>query len=210
MKEKLELLKKNDPILGQFIDVIGTLELTTREDHYLSLVNSIIGQQLSVKAAGTIFNRFVELTNHTVTPEIVLGLSDDQLREIGVSRPKISYIRDLSQKVSEKKLRLDTLEELPNEEAMLALTAIKGIGNWTAEMFLIFSLGRENILSHLDVGLHRGAKWLYDSEDGKTTLIDKGKNWEPYQSLASLYLWEVVNRGLVTKYASFTEYQKNL
>ncbi|QOR67942.1 DNA-3-methyladenine glycosylase 2 family protein [Cytobacillus suaedae] len=210
MKEKVELLSKNDPVLGQFIEIIGVLELTKRNDHYLSLVNSIIGQQLSVKAAGTIFNRFVELTNHEITPEIVLGLSEDQMREIGISRPKISYMKDLSQKVVDKEINLDSLQELGNDEAILALTTVKGIGKWTAEMFLIFSLGRENVLSHLDVGLHRGAKWLYDSEDGKSTLIEKSENWDPYQSLASLYLWEVVNRGFVTQYASFTEYQKNI
>jgi DNA-3-methyladenine glycosylase II len=209
MKEKLELLAKNDPVLGRFIKIIGVLELTNRDDHYLSLVKSIIGQQLSVKAANTIFNRFADVTGHIFTPEKILVLPEEKMREIGISRPKISYIKDLSQKVLNEDINLHTLDKLGNDDIILALTTVKGIGKWTAEMFLIFSLGRENVLSHLDVGLHRGAKWLYDSEDGKATLIEKGENWDPFQSIASLYLWEVVNSGLVMKYGSFSEFRES-
>lgn len=200
MQDALRTLSEKDPILGKFIAVIGELELRKRDDHYRSLVSSIIGQQLSVKAAATIFGRFVELTKGDITPGKVLPIADEDLRGIGISFSKINYIKDLSQKVLDSELDLNKLDELNNEAVIAALTSVKGIGKWTAEMFLIFSLGRENVLSLLDVGLQRGAKWLYNGEDGKKLLQEKGANWAPYQSIASLYLWEAVNRNLVTAY----------
>ncbi|MCY8233886.1 DNA-3-methyladenine glycosylase family protein [Priestia endophytica] len=206
MQEKLDILSQSDPVLGRFIEIIGPLKLKKQNDLYLSLVKSIIGQQLSVKAADTIFGRFVVLTNSLVSPEIVLMLSDEELRGIGISYQKIRYIKDLSQKVFEKEIELETLNALNNDEVISTLTKVKGIGTWTAEMFLIFSLGRENVLSLADVGLQRGVKWLYNADDGKKALIEKGAYWNPYRSLASLYLWEAVNLGFVMKYKSFNEY----
>ncbi|CAH0255612.1 DNA-3-methyladenine glycosylase [Peribacillus frigoritolerans] len=206
MQEKLDDLSQSDPMLGKFIEIIGPLELKKQNDLYLSLVKSIIGQQLSVKAAATIFSRFVVLTNSLVSPEIVLMLSDEALRGIGISYQKIRYIKDLSQKVLEKEIELETLNALSNDEVISTLTKVKGIGTWTAEMFLIFSLGREDVLSLADVGLQRGVKWLYNADDGKKALIEKGEHWSPYRSLASLYLWEAVNLGFVMKYKSFNEY----
>ncbi|QIZ07621.1 DNA-3-methyladenine glycosylase 2 family protein [Priestia megaterium] len=209
MNEKLEYLSKKDPILGRLIDIIGQLALYKREDHYISLVKSIIGQQLSVKAAGTIIARFMNFTGCTITPDKIIMFSDETLREIGISYRKIKYIKDLSQKVLDKEIKLEALDKLSNEEVINTLTNVKGIGIWTAEMFLIFSLGRENVLSLLDVGLQRGAKWLYNCSDGKTTLMDKGTNWFPYTSIASLYLWEAVNRGFVNTHKSFDDFLLN-
>ncbi|MEH7158484.1 DNA-3-methyladenine glycosylase family protein [Neobacillus drentensis] len=209
MREKLDILKKNDPVLGKLIDLIGELKLHKQDNHYLSLGKLIIGQQLSIKAAETIYRRFIDLTKRTITPEKVIFLSDEALRKIGISYQKIKYIKDLSAKVLNKGITLETLDELSNSEVINTLTSVKGIGSWTAEMFLIFSLRREDVLSILDVGLQRGAKWLYSTEDGKKALIEKGLKWEPYHSLASLYLWEAVNRGLVTSYKSFDDYYQH-
>jgi DNA-3-methyladenine glycosylase II len=210
MQDKLKALSEKDPILGKFIEIIGELELGKRENHFRSLVSSIIGQQLSAKAAATIFGRFVDLTKGDITPVKVLSLSDEELRGIGISFAKIKYIKDLSQKVLDKEVDLEILDELTNEDVIAALTSVKGIGKWTAEMFLIFSLGRENVLSLLDVGLQRGAKWLYDAKDEEKILEMKGANWDPYHSIASLYLWEAVNRDLVITYKSFNEYLQTL
>ncbi|KKI93495.1 hypothetical protein WQ54_04515 [Bacillus sp. SA1-12] len=206
MEKKLNILSQNDPILGKFIEVIGELKLNQRDDHYLSLVKSIIGQQLSVKAAGTIIDRFEKLLGGIITPEKVFMLSEDEIRSSGISRSKTNYIKDLSQKVLNKEVRLDTLKALPNDEVIAELTSVKGIGKWTAEMFLIFSLGRENVLSYLDVGLQRGAKWLYNSDDGRKVLEEKGGSWDPYHSIASLYLWEAVNRDFVKTHKSFEDF----
>jgi DNA-3-methyladenine glycosylase II len=208
LEDKLKVLSENDPILGHFISIIGELKLNKRDDYFRSLVSSIIGQQLSAKVASTIIGRFVDLIGGIFSPEKILALTEEELRNVGISRPKIKYIKDLSQKVIDKELTLDHLDELTNDEVITTLTSVKGIGKWTAEMFLIFSLGRENVLSMLDVGLQRGAKWLYNNDDGKQILEEKEANWEPYQSLASLYLWEAVNRDYVITYKSFDEYIK--
>ncbi|WP_286228332.1 DNA-3-methyladenine glycosylase family protein [Neobacillus mesonae] len=205
MLDKYKILSDKDPILGKFISMIGELDLKKTQDYYTSLLRSIIGQQLSAKAAATIFARFTLLTNGDFTPSTILSLPDEEIRGIGISYPKIKYMKNLSQKVLDKEIDFDTLDQLDNQTVIAALTNVKGIGKWTAEMFLIFSLGRENVLSLLDVGLQRGAKWLYNSTDEKILEI-KGQNWEPYQSIVSLYLWEAVNRSLVTTYKSFDDY----
>ncbi|MCM2535152.1 DNA-3-methyladenine glycosylase [Neobacillus pocheonensis] len=210
MKDKINILTSNDPVLGKFIEIIGELELNKRDDYFQSLVSSIIGQQLSAKAAATIFGRFVEFTKGVLTPEKILSISAEELRSLGISYSKIKYLKDLSQKVLDKELALDTLDRLTNDEVIASLTSVKGIGKWTAEMFLIFSLGRENVLSLLDVGLQRGAKWLYNKEDGKKILEERAANWEPYHSIASLYLWEAVNQDLVITYKSFDDYLQSL
>jgi len=205
----LEKLSISDPLLKKLIDIIGPLQLQRRDDCYQALLRSIVGQQLSAKVASVLNERLRNLTNNQLSPEIILSLPDDPLREIGISFRKISYIRDLSEKVIQKEILFEHLFFMGNETVINILTKIKGIGRWTAEMFLIFSLGRLDVLSLLDVGLQRGAKWLYSAPkewDGKKLLEEKGKLWAPYQSIASLYLWEIVNREFVLSYPSFEEY----
>lgn len=210
MKEIImEKLNKSDPLLRQIISIIGPLNLQRRDDCYQALLRSIVGQQLSAKVASVINERLRNITNNDLTPETLISLSDDRLREIGISFRKISYIRDLSEKVIQKEILFDHLSYMGNETVISLLTQIKGIGRWTAEMFLIFSLGRLDVLSLLDVGLQRGVKWLYSAPkdvDGKKLLEEKGKQWAPYQSIASLYLWEIVNREFVLSYSSFKKY----
>ncbi|TLS37030.1 DNA-3-methyladenine glycosylase family protein [Pseudalkalibacillus caeni] len=199
----LHSLSEADPEMKKLISLMGDIPLAIGNNHFESLVKSCIGQQLSLKAARTIYNRFQELLDE-VTPEAVLTLSDDTLRSVGISKQKASYIKDLSSKVLSEEVLLNTLEDLENEEVIKTLTSVKGIGQWTAEMFLIFSLGRTDVMSLGDVGLQRGCRWLYQvgkEEDGKEMLKRLSSNWDPHYTVASLYLWEAVNRGFTTNYS---------
>ncbi|MBA2175836.1 DNA-3-methyladenine glycosylase 2 family protein [Halobacillus locisalis] len=193
-------LIKNDTQLGKLIAIIGDLTITLSSDPFRSLVKTIIDQQLSVKAAGTINNRVEELMCGNVTPYALSISSDESLRNAGVSYRKISYIRDLVDKVLKGDLNFEEMNQLHNKEVVAMLTNVKGIGKWSAEMFLIFSLGRTNVLSLDDVGLQRAAKWLYGGEEGKELLKSKADLWTPHYTIASLYLWEAVNRDLVIEF----------
>ncbi|MDD9270678.1 DNA-3-methyladenine glycosylase family protein [Paenibacillus sp. GCM10023248] len=159
---------------------------------------SIISQQLSAKAAATIKAR-VKLAVPEFTPEQVLAVDEAAIRQCGVSFPKIRYIRDLSSKVIAGELRLDNLRELDNEELLRQLTGVKGIGVWTAEMFMIFALGRADVMSVGDAGLQRAARWLHQLDERKdgNYLGQIAPAWAPYRSFASLYLWQAVDQGFV-------------
>lgn len=202
--EKIKTLCEIDPVLGKLISVVGDYELVIGGEHYESLVQKIVGQQLSVKAASTIWSRVAELAP-VVEPEKVQLLEEDALRSVGVSRPKIKYIRDLTEKVLSGELDLRNLDALDDEEVILNLTKVKGIGRWSAEMFLIFSLGRENIFSFLDVGLRRGIKWLYQIQDEEIESLEVIEKWAPHKTIASLYLWEVVNQNFVLDFKNIDE-----
>lgn len=186
----LTYLTKKDPILGSIISSVGDYELVLNKNYYLKLVSSIIGQQLSVKAAGTIFSRVENLCKE-ITPKNILAIEDEILREAGVSRPKIKYIKHLSEEVISNRIDLYNLGNLANEEVISELTKIKGIGRWTAEMFLIFSLGRMDIFSTADVGLRRSIKLNYSLEDlpSNDEIVSISDLWKPYRTVASLYLW---------------------
>jgi DNA-3-methyladenine glycosylase II len=178
---------------------IGRMDVPAREDVFATLAKSLIGQQLSVKAAETICRR-VEEKCGGISPESVLSVSEEDLREAGVSRPKIGYVKGLADLVSRKELDFDSLQTLHDDRVVEALTKVKGIGRWTAEMFLIFHLGREDVLSLGDAGLRRAACWLYeqDAGSGAGILEIRSEQWKPYRSIASLYLWEAINRGHVS------------
>lgn len=157
---ELKHLSEADPKLHHLIKAIGPIKITLNKDYYRSLVKSIIGQQLSLKAAQTISTR-VEKIWSNFDPETFDSMEDDLLRGCGISRLKIKYLRDLTQKYVSGEVDFTTLHLLQDDEVIKTLTNIKGIGKWTAEMFLIFSLGRLNILSYSDVSIRNGIKWLY-------------------------------------------------
>ena len=198
--QAISQLIKNDIQLGKLITIIGDLKVTLSSDPFRSLVQTIIGQQLSVKAAGTINHRVEKLLNGNVTPESLSIVSDEDLRNVGVSYRKVSYIRDLVDRVLKDDLNFEGMPQLDNKEVVAMLTSVKGIGKWSAEMFLIFSLGRMNVLSLDDVGLQRSAKWLYGGEEGKELLKSRADLWTPHYTIASLYLWEAVNRDFVIEF----------
>lgn len=200
-------LAQQDPTLKKLIDRVGDIEKESRPDFYKSLIRSIIGQQISVKAAESVFNKLNLRVDYQLTADTVALLTPEDLKEAGLSAPKIKYIQDLTHLVTTGKLDLHGLKELDNESVTAQLTRVKGIGKWTAEMFLIFSLGRMNVLPIDDIGLQRGAQWLYqvDKSERRQILVKNESLWHPHLTLASFYLWEAVHLGLITMYQSIDE-----
>lgn len=194
----VEYLSRVDNVLG---DVIKTQKISRPQkvsNLFLDLVETIIGQQLSVKAARTIINRFFELFGDKteITPEKMLKTDKELLRSKGISYQKISYIQSLATHILEGKLKLDILDQLPDDVVKRELVQVKGIGEWTAEMFLIFSLARPDVFSVGDLGLRTAIGKLYgiDRED-KDEILKISQKWSPYRSTASLYLWSSLDNS---------------
>ena len=191
-------LMKTDPKLSLIIKRIGRCELhaVAPRDAFEALCMSIASQQLSVKAAATIFGRFCDLfPNRKVSPEGVMTLTDDQIRAVGFSRPKASFIKDLAARVLDGRLDLKGLKRHPDDEVMRQLVAVKGIGRWTAEIFLMFRLGRMDIFPADDLGLMNAVHRAYGMRkrpDAKK-LRKMGESWSPYRSVAAWYLWQSLN-----------------
>lgn len=191
-------LSQTDPALRRVIERAGHCELRPHTNYYQELVRSIVGQQLSIKAAATILGRFKQLgSGDFPTPEEIIQIPDEKLRQVGFSRAKISYVKDLADHVIKGRLKLDKFEELPNEEIIVELTDIKGIGEWTAHMFLIFSLGRLDVLPTGDLGIRKGIQALYGLEflpgDVEIRKIAEKKKWGGYESVASWYIWKAID-----------------
>lgn len=189
-------LTKVDPKLGELIKVINLpVQRKSRRTHFEALVEAIVSQQLSVKAADTIFLRFVALFGKFPKAEQILQIKDGKLREVGLSYQKISYIKDLATKVLSKDLRLNTLSRLDNEAVITELIKVKGIGRWTAEMFLMFSLVRPDVFSTGDLGLRNAIIKLYKLKKPPTEkqLERITKKWSPHRTTASRYLWKSLN-----------------
>jgi DNA-3-methyladenine glycosylase II len=184
---------KKDKTLGKVLAkyTVSSPKLST--NLFRDLLEAIINQQLSGKAAATIFGRFLGLfpKEQNPMPEDILKLSEETLRSCGLSHQKASYLQSLSTEIVSQRLVLETLHLLPDEDVIFALTKVKGIGRWTAEMFLIFSLGRLDTFSVGDLGLRTAVAKLYgvDRED-KEKIEEISKQWSPYRSLASLFLWK--------------------
>jgi DNA-3-methyladenine glycosylase II len=188
-------LSKHDPYLAPVIARSGPCTIQPNNNYYQDLVESIIGQQLSVKAAASIRNRFRDLFGGQLpTPEQILTKSVEELRSIGFSRAKAGYVRDLAQHVIEGKVTFDHLPALSNEEIIGELTDVKGIGEWTVHMFLMFCMGRLDVLAHGDLGIKNGIKKLYGLDHvpspQEIKAIAEQYNWAPYQSIACWYIWQ--------------------
>lgn len=185
-------LKKSDTLLLPVIEKYGDIEITLATDYYEFLLSSIIGQQLSGKVADVIWRRVVEFYGEAISPDLVMKTENVDLRNLGISYSKINYLKNLSNFVVSGEIDFDKLETLSDEEVIEKLITVKGIGNWTAQMFLIFALGREDVFSVGDGGLQRAVKILYKMEEipSKKELIRISSKWSPYKSYASLYLWK--------------------
>ncbi len=197
------LLLRRDPVLAALIRKHGPCGLAAaqRADHFSALVRAIVGQQLSTKAATTIHRRLIELVgNGVATPEAIATLTDAQLRSVGLSRQKTAYLRDLCAKVSGREVHLDALGRMTDDEVIAELTKIKGVGRWTAEMFLMFRLHRPDVLPVGDLGIVNAVKNVYRLRKKPTAdRIEKiGEAWRPYRSVACWYLWRSLDNEPAT------------
>ena len=191
-------LRKVDPVMGQVIDKVGGYKgwPASVGTHFDAVCRSIVFQQLSGKAAGTIHGRFQGLFGgRTPLPAELASTSDEQLRSIGLSRQKSSYLKDLGSRVALGELPIETLHELTDEEIISALTAVKGIGRWTAQMFLMFRLGRPDVLPDLDLGVQKGIQRAYRLRKLPTPERVKkiGAKWAPYRTVGSWYMWRLID-----------------
>ncbi len=163
-------------------------------DPFDTLINSIISQQLSVKAASTIDGRVRDLVGKRFRPAAILKQPHLALRECGLSNRKVEYIQGIAKAVSTRKLSFGRLHKADDEDIISKLVELRGVGKWTAEMFMMFSLGRMDIFSSLDIGLQRGMRTLFDDpEMDLVTMELEAERWKPYRSIASLYLWKLVD-----------------
>ncbi|HHX18194.1 MAG TPA: DNA-3-methyladenine glycosylase 2 family protein [Clostridium sp.] len=202
--ERVQYLIRTDEMLGKLIRYIGTSELAIEKDGFKCLVKYIVGQQISDKARETIWQRICT-TFGNVTPDIMLSTNDSDLRGVGLSGSKVEYIKTLAGSIIEKRIYFEEFQTLSNKDIITKLTALKGIGQWTAEMYLIFSLGRENVLSKGDGTIKRTIQWMYDLKElpSSKVLTEHFVNWNEYATIVSTYLWKSIALGLTQK--SFDE-----
>lgn len=192
-------LAASDPVIGGLVDRLGELSMAERRrrrprmDAYGMLLRSVVGQQLSAKAAFTIHGRVLDLFDGaTPTPGALLEIAPERLREAGLSNRKVEYVRDLSGHVISVELELDRLGSLPDEEVIEEITGVRGFGVWSAQMFLIFFLERADVLPAGDLGIRRAIQVAYGLEELPTPAeVERiGEPWRPHRTLASIYLWE--------------------
>lgn len=191
-KNILSHFQRVDPLLFSVIKQIETVQLKPSTNYFSDLCEAIINQQLSEKAGTTIFNRFKELfPKGLITAKYTVKLSNEKIRTCGISQAKVSYIKDLAQKVYSGELLLERLQKLDDQSIIKELTKVKGIGPWTAEMFLMFSLGREDIFSKGDLGLRKAIQRLYMINEPLTDnhFMQITSKWSPYKTYACMILW---------------------
>lgn len=186
-------LSQNDKKLFEIIRLSEKYILKPKKDLYTALTHSIVGQQLSVSAASSIIKKFMNYFGGSISPELIINTPHETLRSLGLSNAKAKYIRDLSEKVFNNEVHLENMKEMSDDEIIEELTKIKGIGVWTCHMFLIFTLGRPNVLPTGDLGIKKGIQKVYNlkklPDEKKIILIAKQNNWHPYCSIASWYIW---------------------
>ena len=183
-------LAREDRILKRLIPRFGSASLESRGDPFVTLSRSIVGQQISVKAAQTVWDRFAAAAGH-MTPAAVLRLSEDAMRSAGLSRRKVSYLQDLARHFESGKIRVQDWAHLPDEAIIGELVTIRGIGRWTAEMFLIFHLLRPDVLPLDDVGLVKAVSINYFSGEAvsRSEIREVAAGWAPWRSVATWYMW---------------------
>jgi DNA-3-methyladenine glycosylase II len=191
MRKAINHLKKSDPILRAIIERVGPCRMEFGEPVFHSLAEAIVYQQLNGKAAATIFKRFTDLAGEPVTAEGIAKLTAEQMRSVGLSKQKSSYLRDMADRAIRGELDFTRLPEMTDEEVIEHLTQVKGVGVWTAHMFLMFTLKRQNILPTGDFGVRMAIKNHYNKRKlPQPAQMEKiAKAWEPYRSIACWYLW---------------------
>ena len=192
-------LRRVDPVIARVMETVGPYRPGDRTggSHFHALIRAIVFQQLSGKAATTIHNRFLDLyPDRSPTAPDILATPDEKLRGAGLSRQKIAYVRDLSSRVHSAELPLDHVETLLDAELIAHLVQVKGIGRWTAQMFLMFKLGRIDVLPELDLGIQNAIKRAYRKKKVlPRDVLRIGARWTPYSSIACWYLWRSLDNG---------------
>lgn len=200
LQKAMQYLQRQDAVLEPVIAEFGTPDFAPHTDYYAALVNSIIGQQLSVKAAATIKQRFMDLFDGELpTPEAILNKQHEELRAAGLSNAKVTYVRDLAEHIVDSRIHFNDIPEQTNDEILNMLTDVKGIGEWTVHMFLMFCVGRLDVLPVGDLGIRSGIRKLYGFDDLPTpaevaSVADK-YSWQPYASVASWYIWQSLDNS---------------
>lgn len=206
----IHYLMEKAPVLGEVIRQIGPVKRAVTPDLFAALVSSIVGQQISTKAADTVRQRLKVLVQE-ITPERILSFSDEELQSVGMSYRKVTYIKNSAEKIVSGEIAIERLHEWSDEEVKKELTKLKGVGEWTAEMLMIFSMQRRNILSFDDLGIQRGLRMLYHHRRITPQLFRKyHRRYTPVASIASLYLWEIVSGAVprMKDYAPLSEAEK--
>ena len=203
-RKAINHLKKVDPKLAVVIETVGPCRYGARADgtHFGALVRSIVYQQLSGKAAATIHSRLRALYgDRDPTAAELLATPEETLRGVGLSRQKLGYLRDLAARVERAELPIDTLHELDDDALTEALVQVKGIGRWTAQMFLMFRLGRTDVLPDLDLGIQKGLQRAYGlrKKPAPKEVLRHGEKWAPWRTIASWYLWRLLDTGDVER-----------
>lgn len=189
-------LTERCPKLGEAIAHIGKIERNVNPDLFSELMRTIIGQQISAKAIATIWGRMQDLLGE-VTPETVANIDPDSLQKIGVSHRKINYMQSIAKEILDKNIDLAMLSDLTDDEIKAKLSSFRGIGEWTAEMLMIFSMNRLDVLSYGDLAIHRGLRMLYRHREITPALFAKyQRRFTPYNSVASLYLWHIAGGAM--------------
>jgi DNA-3-methyladenine glycosylase II len=199
VKTAKKYLSKNDRVMKDIINKVGEFRVKPHTNYFETLVDSIVSQQLSLKAAETIYNRFIDVfisdgIEKFPSPEQIIQKEDEKLRECGLSNAKVKYIKDLCLKTLDNTVQIHKMNLLPDDEIISELVKVKGIGVWTAHMFLIFCLARLNVLPVGDLGIKRAVMINYRlrkfPDEKKVETISKKNKWAPYNTVASWYLWQ--------------------
>ncbi len=196
MNSKAITSLKQDPKLTGIIERVGNYQIKKRNNHFATLVESIISQQLASGAAEAILRRFKKLYPSFPKPIQILETKDSKLRSVGLSRMKVEYLKDLAKKIEDGDLQIKSLSKMPDDQIIEDLTQVKGIGVWTAQMFLIFSFGRLDVLPTGDLGLRKGVQMAFSLPELPTPkqVEEIGNRWRPYRSIATWYLWKSLQK----------------
>jgi DNA-3-methyladenine glycosylase II len=191
MKQAILHLRRADPVMAEIIGRVGEYRIEFREPEFSTLVRSIVYQQLSGRVASVIFGRLQDAVKGTITPEAILKMRPQRMRKLGLSAAKTAYIRDLARHTRDGNVVFEELDGLADEEVIARLTQVKGIGVWTAHMFLIFALRRLNVLPTGDLGIRNAMQKAYALEQAPLPkdMEALAKSWHPYCSVATWYLW---------------------